>query len=396
MPLPDAPLSADRYARLRLIPWWRQDVLRAATVFVAGAGAVGNEVIKNLALVGIGRVIVLDKDHIELSNLTRSILFSQADVRSSKAQTAAARAQAINPDVTAIPIEADLAQVGIGWLDGVDVVISCFDSLYGRIILNRACARLGIPWINGGLGDQTDIFKATLSLYHAPDGPCFECALSPGMADAELQRQLGTGGCGATEQQAQALGAVPSTPTMASLLGALQVQEALRLLHAKAEQPQTSPPPAWGQFACYQAATHETFTLKQARNPRCPCHAPIRIKRVPGFTHNTPLVALWAQADLPSDAVLGLPAAIVSAIRCPACGPFENVWEYRLHDPVCPTCQQRVPVDHVWQFDATHPLAARSLAQIGMPSGTHLRWLAEEEITLLWSVADKLTEGHRP
>src|SRR6186997_2722198 len=94
----------DRYSRLRLIQWWDQEKLRAAKVMVVGAGAIGNEVLKNLALLGIGHVWVVDCDEIEDSNLTRSILFRQTDCGRSKAIAAAGAMRNINPDVNITPI----------------------------------------------------------------------------------------------------------------------------------------------------------------------------------------------------------------------------------------------------------------------------------------------------
>ena len=69
----------DRYGRLRLISWWRQERLAAAKVLVVGAGALGNEVLKNLALVGLGTIYVIDLDDVEPSNLSRSVLFRSED-----------------------------------------------------------------------------------------------------------------------------------------------------------------------------------------------------------------------------------------------------------------------------------------------------------------------------
>ena len=69
----------DRYSSLRLISWWRQDRLRSARILVVGAGALGNEVMKNLALLGLGTIYVIDFDLIEPSNLSRSVLFREAD-----------------------------------------------------------------------------------------------------------------------------------------------------------------------------------------------------------------------------------------------------------------------------------------------------------------------------
>src|SRR5215472_7394542 len=103
---PSSPLiidDADRYSRLRLISWWRQERLAAARVLVVGAGALGNEVIKNLALVGAGTVYVIDFDTVEPSNLSRSVLFRAEDGGQAKAVVAAWRARELNPDITLIP-----------------------------------------------------------------------------------------------------------------------------------------------------------------------------------------------------------------------------------------------------------------------------------------------------
>ena len=81
----------DRYSRLRLIPWWDQERLKNATVMVVGAGAIGNELIKNLTLLGIGRILVYDMDAIENTNLTRSVLYRARDVGRYKAEVAAER-----------------------------------------------------------------------------------------------------------------------------------------------------------------------------------------------------------------------------------------------------------------------------------------------------------------
>src|SRR4051794_34828877 len=84
--------DADRYGRLRLIPWWRQERLAAAKVLVVGAGALGNEVLKNIALLGVGTTYLIDFDTVETSNLSRSVLFRHGDGGRPKAEVAAERA----------------------------------------------------------------------------------------------------------------------------------------------------------------------------------------------------------------------------------------------------------------------------------------------------------------
>src|SRR5262249_20150938 len=79
-------LDESRYERLEQISWWRQDLLARARVLVAGAGALGNEILKDLALLGVGGVVLVDSDRVELSNLSRSLLFRAADVGRPKAE----------------------------------------------------------------------------------------------------------------------------------------------------------------------------------------------------------------------------------------------------------------------------------------------------------------------
>ena len=73
-------MTEDRYARQRLIPQWDQRRLAEATAVIAGVGAVGNEVAKNLALLGVGRLVLCDPDIVARSNLSRTVLFCDGDV----------------------------------------------------------------------------------------------------------------------------------------------------------------------------------------------------------------------------------------------------------------------------------------------------------------------------
>ena len=85
--------SDDRFDRFRLIGWWDQKKLTSAKVVVIGAGALGNEIIKNLALLGIGNIFIADKDRIENSNLSRSVLYRESDTGRFKAEVAAQSAK---------------------------------------------------------------------------------------------------------------------------------------------------------------------------------------------------------------------------------------------------------------------------------------------------------------
>ena len=132
--LSSADFEEDRYSRLRLIPWWDQERLKNATVMVVGAGAIGNELIKNLTLLGIGRILIYDMDSIENTNLTRSVLYRAKDVGRYKAEVAAERAKEMNPDVKAKAFIANIIDdVGLGVFRRMDVVLGGLDNREARL-----------------------------------------------------------------------------------------------------------------------------------------------------------------------------------------------------------------------------------------------------------------------
>ena len=92
-------IADDRFSRFELIGWWEQERLAAAKVLLLGAGALGNEILKNLALLGVGRVYVADLDTVENSNLSRSVLFREQDCGRPKAEVVAERARDVYPEM---------------------------------------------------------------------------------------------------------------------------------------------------------------------------------------------------------------------------------------------------------------------------------------------------------
>src|SRR5690348_888464 len=144
--------TEDRYSRLRLITWWEQEKIAAARVLVVGAGALGNEILKNLALLGFRNVVIVDLDAVEVTNLSRSVLFTDTDIGMPKAAAAAAAMRKISPAVTALPLTANiLSQVGLGVFDWANVVLGGLDNREARLWLNRACWRMNRPFIDGGI-----------------------------------------------------------------------------------------------------------------------------------------------------------------------------------------------------------------------------------------------------
>jgi len=225
--MPDQPFvisDDDRYSRLRLIAWWDQQKLRQAKVLVVGAGALGNEVLKNLTLVGIGHIVVIDMDEIEDSNLTRSVLFRARDRGKSKAIAAAEACRDINPDTQITAIHGNvLTDLGLGEFRDADVVIGCLDNREARLWVNRSCWKVGTPWVDGGIQEINGVAK----VFVPPDGACYECAMTEN--DYRLINLRYS--CPLLSREDMQSGKVPTAPTIASMIGALQTQEALKLIH---------------------------------------------------------------------------------------------------------------------------------------------------------------------
>src|SRR3954463_6149738 len=172
----------DRFHRFKLIGWWDQDKLARAKVVVIGAGALGNEIIKNLALLGIGNLFIADKDRIEHSNLSRSVLYRAADTGKPKAEVAARAAKEIYPDVNVGWLDGDVVHdLGLGVFRWADVVIGALDNREARLAINRACWRVRRPWIDGAIEQIQGIARVFVpgnSTGGHEDGPCYECTMS--------------------------------------------------------------------------------------------------------------------------------------------------------------------------------------------------------------------------
>ena len=212
-----------------LLSWFKKDKVKNARVIVAGAGALGNEVVKNLALFGVGHIFVVDFDQIEISNLTRSVLFREEDAynHSFKADIVAKRAMEINPQIKVTPIVGSLfSEVGFGLYRSVDVVIGCLDSRIARYQLNRLCMRAGKTWIDGSIENLTGVVRV-----YAPGISCYECGLSR----EEFNQIMLRTGCADVMRSQSSAGRVATTPISSSIVGAIQVQEAMKVIHSDEE-----------------------------------------------------------------------------------------------------------------------------------------------------------------
>lgn len=211
----------DRYASLKLIDWFELNRVMNARVLVIGAGAIGNEVLKNLALLGVGNIFIYDRDTIEMSNLTRSVLFRASDRDKLKSETAARAVKEINPNVNAHWFEGDIRfDLGLGLIRRMDVVIGCLDNREARLKINKDCFRIGRPWIDAGIGQLNGQVRA----FAPNEGACYECSFTP---EDYVQVIVP---CNRLASIYTSQGKIPTTPTIASIVAGVQVQEALKFL----------------------------------------------------------------------------------------------------------------------------------------------------------------------
>ena len=249
-----------------LLSWFKKEKVKNARVLVAGAGALGNEVVKNLALFGIGQIYVVDFDRIEISNLTRSVLFREEDAynHSYKSEIVAKRAMEINPQIKVVPIVGNLfSEVGFGIYNSVDVIIGCLDSRIARYLLNRLAMRAGKTWIDGSIENMTGVVRV-----YTPGISCYECGLSR----EEFNNIMLRTGCADVVRMQGNAGRVATTPISASIIGAMQVQEAMKIIHLSEDEPVPFKT-LQGKMLRYEGLTNSVNTYKYASwKSTCPAH----------------------------------------------------------------------------------------------------------------------------
>lgn len=143
-----------RYSRqvmLEEIGFEGMEKIRGAKVCVVGAGGIGNPVITQLVAMGIGKLRIVDRDVIEVTNLHRQHLYTDDDIGRVKVEAAAERLRRLNPTVEIEPVPTSVTKyTAEGIVKGFDVVIDALDSVDARYALNDACIMQNIPLIYAG------------------------------------------------------------------------------------------------------------------------------------------------------------------------------------------------------------------------------------------------------
>jgi adenylyltransferase/sulfurtransferase len=248
-----------RYSRHILLPEVDiegQEAIAEATVVVVGLGGLGAPVALYLAASGVGHLILVDDDQVEVSNLQRQVIHDTASVGLSKVASAAQRCQAVNPDVN---ISCYVQRADFDWLsqqdwlnghgsshDGLTVIVDCSDNAAIRYAINDVCVQRHIPWVSGAavaLNGQVAVFDP-----RQQDAPCYRC-LYPSLKDDALT-------CSENGILSPVVG----------VIGTTQVVEALRLIVEFGT-------PQHGYLRTYDASTGDWQRWKVPARQSCSCQS---------------------------------------------------------------------------------------------------------------------------
>lgn len=352
-------LQKDRLGTFEFISWWDREKVQKARILVIGAGALGNEVIKNLALMGIGNLFIVDFDKVEAANLSRSVLFRETDNNRSKAEVAAARAKSVNPDVHVQYMNGDVTtQLGLGIIRRMDVVIGCLDNREARLAVNRFCYWVNKPWVDGAIQELLGLVR----VFKPGDGACYECTLTE-QALRDLSMRYS---CPLLARQNILLGKVPTTPTIASIIGAMQSQEALKVINGMPVQP--------GKVTHFNGMVNEMHTTTYVAREDCQSHWTYgEITELPARAEHTTLADLLriARADLGPDAMIELDQELITSLECPTCNTKEEILkplsDVTFEGGHCPTCGLLRETNLTHIISGEENFLHRTLASVGVP-----------------------------
>jgi molybdopterin/thiamine biosynthesis adenylyltransferase len=360
LPATPAPVNDERFSRFRLIGWWDQEKLRSARVLVVGAGALGNEILKNLALLGFANVIVVDLDSIEASNLSRSILYRASDVGRRKADVAADAYRNIFPEAHIHPITGNVVHgLGLGLFGWADIVLAGLDNREARLWINRACWKMNKPWIDGAIEGINGVAR----LFIPGEPPCYECTL--GETDwAILNKRMS---CNLLALENDTEGKVATTPTISSIIAGLQVQEAVKLLHGL--------PVLSGKGFIFEGLNHTSYKVEYTENADCMSHYTFaEVMRLQETSRELTLEQLLALArrDLGSqDVAVEFSRDVIHKLVCPGCGTeeesFAAVGTVSYAQGRCSKDGQMRTVVTAHGYSGTEPYGKRNLDQLGLP-----------------------------
>jgi len=253
-------LDADRHERSKRIGWLDFEAIESAKVLVVGAGALGNEVVKNLVLSGFRKLTLVDMDHIVLSNLNRCVFFtpSDADDRLPKVDVVADGARKLEPSVDIKCHTCRIEELAEDFISSHDLVFGCLDNLITRVHVNTKCYQSGTPFIDGG----THGFRGKVQVVTGEEGsPCFACGLNRTHWQIMEKRFSCTGDDVFIFQDK-----IPAEITTTAVVSAIQVREGLKWICDKRDDLIKH---VWH----YDGMKGESFQLELPFREECVCHS---------------------------------------------------------------------------------------------------------------------------
>lgn len=164
-----------RYRRQIIIPsigLEGQKKLKESKVFIAGVGGLGSISAYYLVACGVGKIVIADKELVELSNLNRQIIHWTEDIGKKKVHSAKEKLLRLNPNVEIEALDVEIKEENIHVIiNDSNVIVDALDNIEGRIILNKAAFEKGIPYIFGGV----DGLDGMVTTFVPRETPCFEC-----------------------------------------------------------------------------------------------------------------------------------------------------------------------------------------------------------------------------
>lgn len=332
----------DPHDRQKRISWLSQEKLFKAKVMVVGAGAIGNETLKNLALLGIGNIFIVDFDTVSTSNLSRTVLFKKSDIRKNKAEIAAERTRELSLyDNTNIDwFHGDLVwDLGSGIYKEMDIVLGCLDNTEARFAVNRFCHLAGTPWIDAGIHALT----GSVSVYESvPHAPCYECGATKEQMVSARKRYS----CDDFKRSMFKDGIMPTVQITSSIVSAIQVQEAIKILCGQ-EASISKKIYFEGKTNYFDVIplSYREDCLTSARTPYpdiipLPLSCSATLREFLKYVSNTSLSGDGAMLDIREDL-----RTFVISVNCRHCG--EHIYfhkpSFRISDTdtICPKCKDK-------------------------------------------------------
>jgi adenylyltransferase/sulfurtransferase len=286
----------------------------------------------------------------------------------------------MNPDITISPIHGDvITDVGLGLFAEMDVVIGCLDNREARLWVNRQCWKVGTPWVDAGIQE----IQGVVRVFVPPDSACYEC----GMTSRDYQLLNLRYSCPLLRREDILAGKVPTAPTIASMMAAMEVQEALKLIHGMPVQS--------GCLHVFNGVANTFYTTQLPRKEDCLSHEtypePMSVDLGNGATAEQ--VFHVAHQYLSGPLSLALDRDLVSAIEWPQLGRRVEVFRPRtrvsLAEATDPETGEAGRPELLSSVDEGTGLAGRSLVGLGIPPYDIVRVDGAEGSAFLLLSADR-------